>query len=147
MIKVAFYKASEGTILDKIVSLFTRNYSHVEFYNSGWCYSISWRDNGGRAKQIDLADGKWDELILPNMNKKQLDKFYKIYKKLKLKPYDFLTLFINSFTKKDYDRSPDRTYCFKMIIQFINTCYDKKIPLTLMGQDLFDRIKKEFENE
>ena len=144
MVKVAFYKAEKGTIIDKIVSLFVRKYSHIEIYVNGWCYSISWRDKGGRAKKIDLNDGKWENLNLPTMNKKQLKLFSEEYHKVKDMAYDFLTLFINSFTEKDYDRSPDKTYCFKMIINMINIIYGKKIPITMMGEDLFDRIKEEF---
>jgi len=144
MVKVAFYIAKKGTIIDKIVSLFVRKYSHIEIYINGWCYSISWRDKGGRAKKIDLNDGKWESLELPTINKKQLRLFYQEYQQVKDMPYDFLTLFINSFTENDYDRSPDKTYCFKMIIHIINIIYNKKIPITLMGEDLYDKIKKEF---
>lgn len=87
MIKLAFYKAKTGDILDKIISFLTNGqYSHVELVFDDICFSSSYRDSGVRFKQIDLNDDHWDivdisdiQLDYDNVNlfcKKQLGKKY-----------------------------------------------------------------------
>lgn len=59
--KIAFYKASFGTVLDKVISFVTRSpYSHCELvFSDGQCASSSSRDGGVRFKTIELGE-KWD---------------------------------------------------------------------------------------
>lgn len=60
--KLAFYKAKHGTIVDKLVAaVIDSEYSHVELvFSDGICFSASPRDKGVRFKQIDINNGKWD---------------------------------------------------------------------------------------
>lgn len=61
--KIAFYKAHEGTFVDKIIDIRTGfyGYSHVELvFSDGMCFSASYRDGQKcRFKKIDL-DEKWE---------------------------------------------------------------------------------------
>lgn len=60
--KLAFYKAEHGNLVDTIVSRVIKSkYSHVEFvFSDGVCASASPREKGVRFKQIDINNGKWD---------------------------------------------------------------------------------------
>jgi len=40
-------------------------YSHCELVIDGVCYSASFMDGGVRAKEIDLASGRWDVIDIP----------------------------------------------------------------------------------
>jgi hypothetical protein len=41
-------------------------YSHTELVVDGICHSASTRDDGVRAKNIDLSDGRWDVIDIPH---------------------------------------------------------------------------------
>lgn len=60
--KIAFYKAWNGTWVDKLISLVTLSkYSHCEIvFSDGLCASSSARDGGVRFAQINLNSGNWD---------------------------------------------------------------------------------------
>lgn len=63
-LQIAFYKGPADDWLHKLahfaVCIFTLSrYSHCELVVHGTCVSASARDGGVRAKQIDLASGKW----------------------------------------------------------------------------------------
>lgn len=60
--KIAFYRAEHGTLLDKVISLVTfSKYSHCELvFSNILCGSSSIRDGGIRFKKIDLESGHWD---------------------------------------------------------------------------------------
>ena len=59
--KIIFYKAKYGTILDKLIGLFSfSKYSHCELvFSNGICASSSSRDGGMRFKYIDINE-HWD---------------------------------------------------------------------------------------
>ena len=59
--KIAFYRAWNGTWLDKLISILTLSkYSHCEIiFSDGECASSSVRDGGIRFKYITM-DEKWD---------------------------------------------------------------------------------------
>lgn len=63
--RIAFYKAKNGTWQDKSISLVTGSqYSHCELvFSDGMCASSSARDGGVRMKHIDLGE-KWDVYTL-----------------------------------------------------------------------------------
>lgn len=58
--QLALYKAP-GTCSDKLIRVATfSKYSHCELVIDDVCYSSSPRDNGVRARVIDLSSGSWD---------------------------------------------------------------------------------------
>lgn len=63
--KIAFYKARYGKLVDYIISIFTfSKYSHCEIvFSDGECASSSPRDGGVRFKKIELGH-KWDVYTL-----------------------------------------------------------------------------------
>lgn len=109
IIKLAFYKASHGNILDKIVAWWTRpcywkvwessQYSHVEIIvDSTLCIGASPRENGVRLKSINdlYISDKWDIVEV------EVDKKYTIldgiYSELG-KEYDWLCIFFSHIVK------------------------------------------------
>lgn len=100
--KVAFYKAKYGDVLDKAISWWTKSpYSHTEIYfeKTGECISSSWREGeedpyGVRIKVIDdlFTSGHWDFIDVPDANEDE------IYDKAKIdlkKGYDFAGIFLS----------------------------------------------------
>ena len=64
--KIIFYKAKNGTLFDKFISLLSfSEYSHCELlFSDGLCMSASSRDGGVRIKKIEI-DEHWDVYDLP----------------------------------------------------------------------------------
>lgn len=73
--KLALYKAAEGTLLDKVIDLGSGlyGYSHCELVfdrivpdvgGKSYCYSSSPREGECRFKYIDLDSGKWEVIDL-----------------------------------------------------------------------------------
>lgn len=67
--RFAFYKASAGGALDRLIAWWTASpYSHVELvFADGVSFSSSPRDGGTRYKRIDFAAGHWDLVDLPTL--------------------------------------------------------------------------------
>lgn len=66
--KLAFYKAAAGGLLDKLIDAFSGRdgYSHVELvFSNGAFFSSSSRDGGTRFKFIDPDPASWDFVDLP----------------------------------------------------------------------------------
>jgi hypothetical protein len=99
--RIAFYKATNGNYLDKIIAWWTRpsffkvftpaNYSHVEMvFSNGECFSSSPRDGGARWKNIDVESGNWDFINTPNINE---DTVRALCNREEGKKYDWLCIF------------------------------------------------------
>lgn len=75
--KIAFYKSSNGTWLDKLISAFTLSkYSHCEIvFPNGECMSSSKRDGGVRIKIINL-NTHWDVFELNTMYSEALVRYW-----------------------------------------------------------------------
>lgn len=78
MITLAFYKGTKAEnpkakLFDRLVCAWPKSagrFSHVELVvrrssTVGWCWSSSARDGGVRAKEIELATGRWVLVDLP----------------------------------------------------------------------------------
>lgn len=111
--KVAFYRASKGTLLDKIINLWTGSYgySHVELVfdelyemngSKSMCFSASPREGKTRFKYIDLNDGKWEVYTITDGYVPEVEAFHRA-KKIENKKYDYYGIFfwfVFSFVKK-----------------------------------------------
>ena len=77
---LALYKG-KGLIGNAVIRKWTRSiYSHCELVVDGVCYSSSLMDKGVRSKQINLNDGNWDLIELPErFGKYVLDYFAKTH--------------------------------------------------------------------
>ncbi len=67
--KLAFYKASKGTLLDTAINIWTGGYgySHVELvFSDGMSFSSSPREGEVRLKKIDFDPDKWEFCDLRN---------------------------------------------------------------------------------
>lgn len=92
---LALYKGNGGSLYDRVTDWLIRKitkgqYSHceiavekTEFLSGDYyphitydCYSSSPRDGGVRRKVIDLKDGKWDLIELPNITAEQVKRYY-----------------------------------------------------------------------
>lgn len=94
-IYLALYKGSGGSLYDRVTDWLIRKitkgqYAHCEiaveqqrFWSGVYqpeisydCYSSSPRDGGVRHKVIDLDDGKWDLIELPNLTAEQVQRYF-----------------------------------------------------------------------
>lgn len=98
-IYLAFYKHKRSwrkepwkALADAVTRCFTKgDYSHCELvikrreFTSGGhyehdvvydCYSSSVQDGGVRCKQINVRDGKWDLVLLPNVAESQIKAYF-----------------------------------------------------------------------
>lgn len=68
--KIAFYIAKKGRLLDKLIAWWTRpdwwrfwesgKFSHTELvFSDGWCFSASPREGSCRWKKIKFDESKW----------------------------------------------------------------------------------------
>lgn len=92
---LALYKGTGGSLYDRVTDWLIRKitkgqYSHCEIaseqteflsgdyypYVTYDCYTSSPRDGGVRHKEIDLKDGKWDLIELPNITAEQVKRYY-----------------------------------------------------------------------
>lgn len=67
MISLAFYKASNGSVIDRLINRFSGNagYSHVEIvFSNGMFFTSSPRDGGVRLKVIKPDPNHWDFINL-----------------------------------------------------------------------------------
>ena len=97
--KLAFYKASKGRLLDKAINLWTGlyGYSHVEIiFSNGEAFSSSPREGHTRFKNIKFSNNKW-EIIDLDIPKEKEEQIYLIAKKLEGKRYDWKGIFLHQF--------------------------------------------------
>ena len=98
MVSIAFYDASQGTYLDKLVAWWTRGlFSHCEIYFSKFdiCCSASPREGMVRFKKIDdlFTSGKWTILS----TEADEDWAYKFCKEHEGQKYDWLAIICCQF--------------------------------------------------
>lgn len=91
-VKIAFYRGPPRRWWHKLSHLLicfftTSAYSHCEIVIDGVCWSSSARDGGVRQKQIDLTDGKWIVLDVPNAD---ADSAWKWFLAREGKSYDYM---------------------------------------------------------
>jgi len=107
--KIAFYKAKQGRIADKVISFVTNSpYSHCELVDSnGICASSSMMDGGVRFARIDLGE-KWDVFsFLPGMFSEQA--VFNWFIKNETKTYDYVGAIASGF---GFDlSSKNKKYC------------------------------------
>lgn len=126
--QLAFYKATSGTLWSRLISLWTGGpYSHVELAMpdvspddpslGAWphdpggtlCFSSSEQDGGTRFKVIDLKDGKWDVVDVPNVSEALLIRDAQKYNHLK---YDWMAIL--GFVLQDAPAAKDEYMCSEM---------------------------------
>lgn len=117
--KIIFYKAKRGRLLDKLIAFWTLGeYSHVELVLSdNYCYSASSRDNGVRRKVIAdyETSGKWDIFNI-NINEADVKEFYSQTKELK---YDWVGILLSEFV--NFNKENKNTwYCSEWVANIIN---------------------------
>ncbi|EXI62239.1 enoyl-CoA hydratase [Mannheimia granulomatis] len=128
---LALYKGSGGSLYDRLTDWIIRKvtkgkYSHCEiavrkseikdhYHREVWyeCYTSSPRDGGVRKKEINLDDGKWDLIELPNVHEQQVKAFFY---DTKGKPYDWRGMFGIVFgIKQKQDKYFCSEWCFNLI--------------------------------
>jgi hypothetical protein len=107
--KIAFYKAKNGTKLDVVVATVSLSeYSHCEIvFDDGMCASSSIRDGGIRFKRIKLDTGHWDIFELnTDISEKSIRYWFSIYED---NTYDWLGAAMSSIGINC--SSEDKKYC------------------------------------
>lgn len=119
--KIIFYKAWNGTIIDKAISLWTfGRYSHVEVVEFGpgshhTSYSASSRDGGVRSKiGIDYNNGNWDvyDIDIKDYKLKELFDY------TNGKKYDWIGIFFYHFLPFKLQAN-DKWYCSEWIAKLL----------------------------
>lgn len=89
-------------------------YSHAELEIDGMCHSASTRDEGTRAKRINLADGNWDVFDLP-----KADAVYALqrFRERKGRGYDWLGAL--RWALPFARQRQGRDYCFEIVADML----------------------------
>lgn len=128
---LALYKGSGGSLYDRLTDWLIRKitkgkYSHCEiavckseirdhYHREEWfeCYSSSPRDGGVRQQIINLNNGKWDLIELPNLTEREIKAYYE---QTKGKPYDWRGVVGIAFgVKQKQDKYFCSEWCFNAI--------------------------------
>ncbi|QIM66320.1 enoyl-CoA hydratase [Mannheimia granulomatis] len=128
---LALYKGTGRSLYDRLTDWLIRKitkgqYSHCEiavqkseikdhYHREEWfeCYSSSPRDSGVRQKVINLNDGKWDLIELPNLKESEIKAYFV---KTKGKSYDWRGMFGIVFgIKQKQDKYFCSEWCFNLI--------------------------------
>jgi len=160
-LKVAFYKAYTGNIVDKAIGLWTvidvltnkkikNSYSHVEiiidstFDNVGTTnsFSSSVRDGGVRFANINYNPKKWD-IIDIEINKTYKEFINECNKYLGCR-YDLLGIFLHEFVPV-HIHNPIKWYCSEIISKIVLGLDDNKCQMSpnLLYLLLQDKLIKE----
>lgn len=116
--KLAFYVAKTGNIVDRITSIVTwSKYSHVEIvFSDGICFSASPRDKGTRFKTINLNSGHWDIYnINEDIHEESVRQFCYSIEEI---PYDYIGAIGSGFSKS-WNRK-NKLYCSFIIADIFN---------------------------
>lgn len=135
MMKIAFYKAKYGKLIDTAISLFTfSQYSHCELvFSDGICASASPRDGGVRFKYITLEE-KWDVYDLPiTFDEKFARQWFMQHEEQR---YDYPGAFGSAFNLDL--TSPDKKFCSYACALALKL----KDPIVSPG-DLYDRLRQQ----
>lgn len=131
-IKIIFYKGIRGTLLDKLISIWTfGKYSHLELYDEATqtSYSASSRDKGVRSKKIKLDPAKWDIFDI-DIDEEFLNTFYEKTKDMK---YDWLGIFFYHFFPFQM-QDDNKWYCSEWVSEVLQfSGYAMKTNLTPSG--------------
>jgi len=132
--KIAFYKAEKGNIIDKLINLWTGmyGYSHVELvFSDGSSFSSSPREGCVRFKKIDMNDDKWvfvdleiDKLVESKMRMQALNFIGRKYDM-----FGIIFCFIIPINKQ----SNDKWWCSELI-SFILKWNDYRIDPNTMAK-------------
>jgi hypothetical protein len=136
--KIIFYKASKGRLLDKLIAFWTLGkYSHVEIVYEGVAYSSSSRDGGVRRKIIDdfETSGKWDIFDI-KIDPVQLQFLYHI---TQTKKYDWVGIFLSELIKFNI-QSKNRWYCSEWIAFLYNMQSKNKIKTNISPNKLYKKF-------
>ncbi|MDD0824388.1 enoyl-CoA hydratase [Mannheimia sp. AT1] len=128
---LALYKGYGGSLYDRLTDWIIRKvtkgkYSHCEiavqkseikdhYHREVWyeCYTSSPRDSGVRQTVINLDDGKWDLIELPNVHEQQIKAHFSATNG---KPYDWRgVLGIVLSIKQNQDKYFCSEWCFNLI--------------------------------
>jgi hypothetical protein len=114
IIRLAFYKASHGTFVDKLISFVSRGeYSHVELiFEDMRSFSSSPRDDGTRFAVLQYDLGKWDFVDI-HVTDQQYTSILNYCKKNAGKKYDWMGVFSFVLPLRQ-DRK--RFYCTEVIV-------------------------------
>lgn len=97
--RLAFYKAAKGSLLDKAVDLWTglHGYSHCEIVfdqiEENLSFSASPREGEVRFKYINFDPDKWEFIDLPHSQQEELD-IYNTATQFVGKKYDYKGIFL-----------------------------------------------------
>jgi hypothetical protein len=139
MIKLAFYKAHQGGLDDKLISWWTKGkFSHTEIVSNGYMYSSSGMDGGVRKKPHKYDTKKWEyvdiELDLGILNE--------IFEKTENQKYDFKGIL--GFIIPLQDRS-NKWFCSEWCSNVIKCNGDKRFytlePSRISPNKLYKIIK------
>ena len=133
--KIAFYKGTHkglAGVFNRLVRWWTKgSYSHVELvidysYGNSLCISSANLDGGVRTKLLDLDNGNWDLVDIPEVD------WFSWYEKNKDKGYDFLGLL--GFVIGAGKENPKKLFCSEAVADILgyknawryspNTLYD-----------------------
>ena len=129
---IAGYKAFQenAELLDKVIAISTfGKYSHVELvfcenknslmdFTNAMCFSISWRDESVRFKQIDLTNGSWDLIKIPSTWEEE-NEIYEWCSELTNIDWDYSYLGAIGSAFKLCIEENNKTFCSKLIIKAI----------------------------
>lgn len=121
--KIAFYKASKGTWIDKVIAIWTfGRYSHCELIDDGGvAYSISGTQGGVyKRKFYDGTESDWDIVELPPIItcSNPDDLLYKFYEKTKTSKYDWFGMFFRFLIQINLPNK--RYYCTEWCAEVLN---------------------------
>jgi len=120
--KIILYKASTGTIIDKVINVWTGSYgySHCEvtfdhIYRSGQkqlCCSASPRSNKVRFTYINIQSKHWEIIDIPEINNAEKEnEIFKYLKELEGQKYDWFGIFFYFVLPKIKKQSDKKWWC------------------------------------
>jgi len=137
--KIAFYIASTGTLIDKLINVWTGfyGYSHCEIVfdhieisddDKWWACSAAPRDGEVRFKKIDIHSSHWELIDIPTVNTKDDElKVYNFLKEYEGSKYDWqgiLLYFIFAFMKKQDNK---KWWCSEICAYTLREFIDPKL--------------------
>jgi hypothetical protein len=136
--KIAFYKGSKGTIVDKLICLWTLGiYSHVELVDDNdISYSSSSRDKGVRLKAIKFDVNKWDIYNI----KLDVNVLREFELETRGKKYDWIGIFFYHLLPFKMQNN-DKWYCSEWVSRVLQL-YGYKTELNVTPSRLYKDLKK-----
>lgn len=148
--KVALFIADSGTVLDKIINLWTGlyGYSHSEIVfdkikdgdDGTLCCSSSPMDRKVRFEDIKLTPKHWYLVDIPVDYETEV-KIYKEMEKLKGAKYDWKGIFLTFIFKWFKKQDDKKWWCSELCAFILNEHYDHNIPLRIHPNKLAKVLK------